>query len=435
MGLEGICTLPSVVCSKILSYLHWKDKIVIAHALPGWNKHLHSSVAWRWVEFLEWRVGIPDDFEAVLMDDLKAQMKCIRKYGKYFQHLSIALSVFDVQPNSHGAQLLDQISIYCSNLKSLRNYHEFITGTYEFLLPLKRVCSECKLLRSIQICNLDDCPADRMTGKAKVFQVLNDLDLCKKIDLLEFTLDNRCPRPVTDLVLFKNLHTLKTEIVNLNQDVIQTLVNYNLRKLHVLKDRNSELWSIPHLLDWTKINDKRKRLDIHYIFEDIRVTRFDFTPNPFLTSITLNRISHAVSRDVIRQIADLYGNSLKTFVHFSMLHPIVAPYEDMESLPCDYYFFASQCVHLKTFIAGIPLQCEAIWCLAMKAENLKNLVIQKTQLLYKYRVCLPLRTLPQEGSLDNEASFCREISYWMNKEWLPLDEDAMCERTEHLMQL
>jgi hypothetical protein len=61
----------------------------------------------------------------------------------------------------------------------------------------------------------------------------------------------------------------------------------------------------------------------------------------------------SVSRDILRAIAAYYGQSLETYAHFSMKYVTLHPYEDMESLPCDYYYFASQCVFVFHFMSKI----------------------------------------------------------------------------------
>lgn len=438
-----LLNLPSVVRCRILSFLNWEDRILAGQAIPGWYSELHTSFSWNFVEFTKWGIRFPHSFDRVLIDQGK-EKKCIDEFGKYFQHITIALSVFDVQENSHGhghgVQLINKLSRCCPSLKSLRIYHEFIFCTFEgkwedYLLALKNWCQ--KSLKHVQLINLEDCPLNIETKNCKFFEVMQEISMCEHVNVLEFTLHNHCQRPVRGLRPFNSLHTLKTEHSSISTDIIQDLVQQNLQHMYLIRDQNTEKWTSGRTpIDWCDIKP-RKAFQVHYIFDQIRVQQCDFAVNPFLLSITLSRVPNALSRDILTNIAALYANQLQTFAHLSMLHPTLPPYDEMESLPCDYYYFASQCRNLRTFVCGIPMPCEAVWCLAMKANKLQNLHVQKGQLLYNYRVCMPVPSTLAEGGgvLDNEANLCQEVSQWMGFSWTPILEEEMCEKAESLLHL
>lgn len=439
---EGLLALPSIVRCRILSFLDWEDRIKAGQSIPGWFNELHSSYAWANAEFTNWAIGLPDGYNSAFIADGEKQQKCIKQYGKYIQHCTIALSVFDVQERSHGVDLLNRLSECCPSLKSLTIYHAFMFCTFEgkwedYLLPLKNLCKKCKALKYVQLCSLDDCPKNRDTGNCKVFEVLQEVSLCEWINLLEFTLRSNCPRPVQGLTSLRNLHTLKVEHSTISTAILQCLSQQSLQQLYLIRDQDTESWSSGKTpIQWCEIKP-RKGLSVHYIFDKIKLGLVDFTVNMFLVSITLRRMPNALSRDVLRHIAALYAKSLQTFAHLSMLHPTLPPYEDMESLPCDYYFFAGQCTELRTFMVGIPLPCEAVWCLAMKVNKLQNLHVQKGQLLYNYRVCLPVHvhsTLRVGRRLDSETWLSKEVSHWLSYSWAPIEEEELEEKSIKLFQ-
>ncbi|OWF37237.1 uncharacterized protein LOC110440409 [Mizuhopecten yessoensis] len=435
---QQLVNLPAVVRCRILSFLEWENRILAGQVIPSWHNELHASFSWAFVEFNNWAIGLPDGFNSAFIEEGKQQQKCIEEFGKYFQHVTIALSVFDVQENSHGVQLLNKLSQCCPSLKSLRIYHEFMFCTFEgkwedYLLPLKNLCK--KSLRHVELCSLDDCPRNIETKNCKFFEVMQEVSMCERVNVLEFTLHSYCHRPVKGLSPFNSLHTLKAEHSSISTAILQDLSQQNLKHVYLVRDQNTEGWTSGKTpIRWYDIKPRRD-LEVHLIFDEIRVGLNDFAANPFLVSITLRKVPNALSRDVLRNIAALYANSLQTFAHLSMLHPTLPPYDDMESLPCDYYYFASQCRNLRTFVAGIPLPCEAVWCLAMKADKLQNLHVQKGQLLYNYRVCLPVPSTIREGGgiLDSEPCLSKEVSHWMGFSWVPLTEEELCEKTDRLL--
>ncbi|XP_060064378.1 uncharacterized protein LOC132544745 [Ylistrum balloti] len=435
---QKLLNLPSVVRCRILSFLDWENRILAGQVIPGWYTELHTSFSWAFVEFTNWAIGLPNGFNSAFIDEGKQQERCIEEFGKYFQHITIALSVFDVQENSHGIHLLNKLVQYCPSLKSLKIYHELMFCTFEgkwedYLIPLKRLCE--KSLKNVQLCSLDDCPRNIETKNCKFFEVMQEVSMCERVDVLEFTLHSYCHRPVKGLSPFHNLHTLKTEHSSISTAIIQDLVKQNLKHIYIIRDQNTEKWTSGTTpIQWGDIKPRRG-LQVHYIFDEIKVRLDDFALNPYLVSITLRKVPNALSRDVLRNIAALYANSLHTFAHLSMLHPTLPPYDDMESLPCDYYYFASQCRNLRTFISGIPLPCEAVWCLAMKADKLQNLHIQKGQLLYNYQVCMPVPSTLREGGgvLDSETSLRKEVSHWMGFSWTPVLEEELIEKTDRLL--
>ena len=126
----------------------------------------------------------------------------------------------------------------------------------------------------------------------------------------------------------------------------------------------------------------------------------------------------------------LYSNCLHTFAHLATKWINMLPYEDFESLPCDYYFFASQCTHLKTFATTVAVPCEAIWCLAMKGRQLQNLYVCREQILSNYIVCLPFPTVFHK--VFDIAALKTEVSQWLNREWCPMSESEIAIKTRYL---
>lgn len=436
---ECLGTLPAIVACKILSYLDWREKLSFCkNVVPDWTQHLYSSNSWTNFIFRENILGLENNggmgvenyYEEI--PTYSDEKNLILEFGKYFQSCLIDFET------SGGLQIFNEIGEHAVNLKYIQIFHSPVLfycppAILEYYYScLGKLVSNCKKLHHLSMCRLDELSADEVEMKGYFFSRIIDIGIIEQITGLDFSMDSSYVTPINILTHFKNLQTLKTTFCTVTTDIMRCLGKQNLKELYLVKD-NRKVGRDFQEIAWESlaVQDNIK-LDVHFIFQDTRIYVKDFPPNPFVKSIVFNRMVGSVSRDILRAIAAYYGQTLETYAHFSMKYVTLHPYEDMESLPCDYYYFASQCVKLQTFISSVPLPSEAVWCLAMKGNCLKSLCVTGNNLLFNYNVCLPFPASMKRGGMTKEF-LSSEVSSFLGLNWTFLSEDEMLEKKASLL--
>lgn len=430
--------LPTIVACKVLSYLDWREKLSFCkNVVPEWKQHLYSSLSWTSFVFREnilglenGGVGVENYYEEI--PTYGEEKNLILEFGKYFQSCLIDFET------SGGLQILYEIGEHAVNLQSIKIFHSPVlfycppAVVEHYYCCLGKLLSNCKKIRYLSMCRIDELSADDVEMTGYFFSRIVDIGVIDHITMLDFGMDSSYTTPIPILSRFKNLRTLKTTFCTVDTDIVRNLGKQNLQALHLVKDNRKVSRSFQEI-SWEALSAQDKiNLEVHYIFQDTRVNVRDFPPNPFMKSIVFNRMYGSVSRDILRAIAANYGHTIETYAHFSMKYVTLHPYEDMESLPCDYYYFASQCVKLKTFISSVPLPSEAVWCLAMKAVCLKSLWVTGTNLLFNYNVCLPFPASLKRGGMTKEF-LSSEVSSFLSLNWTFLSEEEMIEKKALLL--
>lgn len=433
-----LAELPAIAACRVLSYLDWREKLSFCcQVVPEWYQHLYSSLSWENFVFRENILGLSPGGCGVenLYEEVPSysdEKNLISKFGKYFQSCLIDFET------SGGLQILYEICEHAVNLQSIKIFHSPVlfycphTVVEHYYSCLQKLLSNCKKMSYLSMCRIDELSADDVEMKGYFFSRMEDLRVIDHITMLDFGMDSSYTTPIPILSRFRNLRILKTTFCTVDTDIVRNLAKQNLKVLHLVKDNRKVSRTFQEISWETLCVQDKVDLEVHYIFQDTRVNVRDFPPNPFMKSIVFNRMYGSVSRDILRTIAANYGHTLETYAHFSMKYVTLHPYEDMESLPCDYYYFASQCVRLKTFISSVPLPSEAVWCLAMKAVCLKSLWVTGTNLLFNYNVCLPFPASFKRGSMTKEF-LSSQVSSLLNINWTFLGEEEMIEKKEMLL--
>lgn len=437
---ECLNTLPAIVACKILSYLDWREKLSFCkNVIHDWMPHLYSSHSWTNFVFREnilglengGGMGVENYYEEI--PTYSDEKNLILEFGRYFQNCLVDFET------SGGLQILNEIGEHAVNLKTINIFHSPVLfysplSVLEYYYScLKKLVLNCRKINHLSMCRLDDFSADEVEMKGYFFSRIMDIGILEQITVLDFSMDSSYVTPITILTQFKNLKTLKSTFCTVTTDIVKCLAKQNLKELYLVKDNRKVRRDFQDISWETLAAQDNLNLDVHYIFQDTRIYVRDFPPNPFVKSIVFNRMVGSVSRDILRAIAAYYGQNLETYAHFSMKYVTLHPYEDMESLPCDYYYFASQCIKLRTFISSVPLPSEAVWCLAMKGKYLKSLWVTGTNLLFNYNVCLPFPASMKRGGMTKEF-LSSEVSSFLGVNWTFLNEDEMLEKKVSVLQ-
>lgn len=109
--------LPSIVTSKILSYLPWQEKMATVTAISPWNEALRSTEAWSFIRYgpeLEENVY----FAKASRDDF---VTCLKQYGSFMRslHLCFGYSIENFSIANTGKQIFILIQKKCNNLAAL----------------------------------------------------------------------------------------------------------------------------------------------------------------------------------------------------------------------------------------------------------------------------------------------------------------------------
>lgn len=434
MKASPLIHLPSIAIGNILSLLSWREKLSAVAAIKEWRDELQSPQAWDCFENCHDEVFLCVNSHMYSVS--KEEIECIKKYGKYFQNCK--LNYFCIYKFDCSIDLLKTIAFNCPNLKSVTLEHpdgfrfSQLQDLVSYTACLQLMCLNC--VRSIRLFNLDYLPLNEGNGVEEIFSFLSFYhdEVLEKIDMLEFSHTRDFGRPLQSITSLCNLTHLKAPIQTLNTSMIKYLSKLNLKKLFLVSDGSTmnEGFQEQKEIVWDDIAKVNHHLIVHYIFQERTIYSKDLVPNPLVRCLVFDSLCNSLSRDVLQTISALYGNSLETFAHLATKWIHLLAYEDMESLPCDFYHFATQCIHLKTFAIKVAVPCEAVWCLAVQGRLLKKLFVSREQLLYNYHVCLPFRTISHQ---ELDPSFLKhEVSEWLGYPWEPLSDDQMAVKTRYL---
>ena len=364
-----ITSLPSVITAKILSYLPWKDKLSAVAAVPLWVEHLRTSDAWHWF-CSNYDVAAT---RQMLRQHHQMSCWCIRHYGRYFRNCRLVLHYLDL--SDMGLELVEHLAHHCANMRSFRLYHpSCFTFTEQevfekYVMLLKLTVDNCRSLKHIALCNVDYLAMNKRSGIQELFECFVEEDISSHIHELEFSHAYDYSSPVSCLVHFDNLVSLKCPIQVLNTGIVLQLTGKKLRALHVVNDGATlnENYSELVEMQWADIHRQAAHLQVHYIVQGRTWRVDDLVPNPLIRTVVLDSLCNSINGDLVDSIGRMYGQTLQCYAHLATEWNYL-PYEDLGDVPTMYAHLVRNCRCLDTFASAVEVPGTALLLMAANGK-------------------------------------------------------------------
>ncbi|XP_064636924.1 uncharacterized protein LOC135493489 [Lineus longissimus] len=381
----NLVNLPSVIITRILSFLPWKDKLEVVKYLPGWEDELTSPDAWSFFE--NTYTTIADRGQIFLWH--QELCLCIQTYGKYFQHCKIVLNYYDLYDN--GLHLLEAVSDQCCNLKTLALHHPICFGfnlvevLHQYVDILTKIVDQSRCLRSISLFGLDYLALDRFVGMNELFVSLSKDQHCpvaQRVKVLEFSHAYDFSEPIHTLTYFDNLHFLKTEMQSLNTGIIDKLCSKKLRNLYLVNNGATlnEEFHEHSSIHWEELASKYPGLNVHYIFQGRTLHSCDLVTNSLVKSVVLDSMCNRVTHDLFEAIARHYGTRLELFAHLATEWSFM-PYDDNLDQSVTFMHLLSHCPLLVKFLSQVAVSSSALLEMA-ESKQLSEIAVVENELLF-----------------------------------------------------
>ncbi|XP_074651523.1 uncharacterized protein LOC141906190 [Tubulanus polymorphus] len=381
--------LPPPITANILSFIPWQEKIqFVTEILPEWRTGLYSTGAWTHFHIPHFmRRGGESDHEHELRE-------CITEYGKYIQHLTVALVAFNYNLDDVNIQLLEHIAKCCRSLRTFRVDHPSSVRFYmqdvlhRYAKLLHDIAEVNCYLRSVALCDITYMPFDRALGMNEflsTFLPYDKLTNCvTKLELCDFY---DYSQPYESLCRFTNLKILKILVEVLNTDVILGMCAMSLEHLYIVNSGSAinEEFRESERIDWAAVAKKNPHLRVHYIYQERTIKTDDIVANELVQSVVLDSLCNPVNSEIMLTIISNQGKNLQTFAHLDTYWDYNAYGEDFDYVGC-FSFMSRSCERLKAFISTVRMSCQALMEMAESTAFERVLVVAE-QLFLDFDYC------------------------------------------------
>lgn len=405
--------LPDVVLGKIMSFLHWKEKQLLAIAFDRIGALIESPTAWEYFENNR-NYAFHHLFKFMQFSHLLEQeIEVICLYGKYFQRCKLWLYSMDLpQLDSTalcdmGLAILNAVSVHCKHLKwlcivhpadmtfdHLHNCNDYIKSLENIVFGSKRKCSLS--LRNLFYSSMDLS----MSVIDSYLYFLGGVRLLQNITCLDIShglISNGTCKPKPIFKQCPNVSLLKCPLHSVNTNIVLDLCKQKLLRLYLVSDEHTkdQGFSEDSLLDWAKINtemdlNRRNRFEVHYIFENRILESIDFVPNPFTKSLVLNNLTCSISACMLHFMADTYGSTIENLAFCSNYWEFLMYFTDLHDIGDSFAYVGRKCRVLRSFISCLKLPSSAILNLVRSSRTLMHVRV------YKEKVNLSTEDKPVE---------------------------------------
>ena len=411
---EVLSDMPSIVCSKILSFMHWQDKQNAVQAFPKWKEHLSSPQAWSWFSS-SMKPGSSNHGNCdgvrheTPMQFHRITCYCIRRYGFYFQNCDLTLH--DLDPIGTSLELIETVAIYCRNAKTVRIHHELsqvagipeVLDKYFSLLRLLR--ANCQHLRRVILYGVQRLSAREDRGLSKFFSRFDKSRASVTVDELEFSTGCKViGHPLNGLAGFDNLLRLRCPIQALSTEILVSLASKKLTQAFVVYDAASsgENFDEAAAINWHSVYRVRPTLEVHYTVRDCM---HPVVSNPLVHSLILDSLVDGVDRETFDAVVCAYGRNLRTFAYLAADRTCFV-YRRRADLPGLFASLARGCPHLHTFAAEVEMPAAAL-LLTVTNKRLKNVWVDGTAITFTSEVFRK-----RSPSFDGNPEDLEYVDWW-----------------------
>jgi hypothetical protein len=396
-----LANLPSVVASKILSYVPWQEKTTVVQVITSWAEALRSTEAWGFVKYgpeIEENIY----FARASRTDFLA---CIKQYGNFMRsiHLCFGYSITEEKPT--GEEILTYVHKKCINLAVLRVEQEVPEGSHNalpFCWPssvgnlIKDIAADCQSLQSMALCQ----PIVIWNEESEnILLLLSKSCAASKITELElthFSILNQEGK----LQFLKDLTSLRKLTVRrekVNKEILLHLVKHSLKELVLYQEEELPFEEQQDLGEefWLEVKRVCPQFKVDLILRCVMVLKILFPSSMPVRNLVLDFLVNVMTKGILDHIADCYNDTLQRFTYTNSF------LEDQEMgdvrVPASLISLTQKCPHLETLEYGFPLSSSAILVIA-QSRKLKSLVVPSVEVSY-------VNDIPVDNSTPKSAEY------------------------------
>ncbi|XP_062581721.1 uncharacterized protein LOC134243471 [Saccostrea cucullata] len=423
-----ITSLPSVVASKILSFIPWQEKTIVASVITSWAEALRCTEAWGCVKYgpeIEENVY----FASAGRSDF---VTCVKQYGNFMRsiHLYFGYTItYPMEPT--GEEILMLIHKRCGNLTALLVEQEIPEGSHSVLsyrwtssvgVLIKNMTMEFKSLKSISlrqpiiVWNQDE---------ENMLMVLTCTSAASKITELELTYLSVLNHD-GKLHLLKNFTGLKKLTVRrekVNNDILLHLVKHSLQELILYQEEELPYEDQQDLGEnfWLEVKKVCPAFRVDLILRYVMILKILFPSSMPLRYLVLDFLVNVMTKGIMDHITDCYKETLQRFTYTNSF----LENEEMgdSRVPASLICLTQKCSHLETLEYGFPLSSASIFLIS-QSRKLKNFVVPSVEVSYVNDISTDILGSKAEEYIDviNTADNCRKtlettVSHILGYHW------------------
>ncbi|XP_048758235.1 uncharacterized protein LOC125668309 [Ostrea edulis] len=398
-----LTNLPSVVASKILSYVPWQEKKAVGQVITSWTEALRSTEAWRSVKY-----GPEIEENVYFARASRADfLTCVKQYGHFMRsiHLCFGYSITHTSMEPTGEQILMYVHKRCCNLTAISIEQEVPEGSHN-ALPfgwpssvgnlIKDIAVDCKSLQSLALCQ----PIVVWDEESEnILLLLTKSCSVSKITELELTYLSLLNQE-GKLHLLKNFTSLQKLTVRrekVNKEILLHLVKHSLKELVLYQEEELPFEEQEDLGEdfWLEVKKVCPQFKVDLILRCIMILKILFPSSMPVRNLILDFLVNVMTKGIMDHIADCYRDTLKRFTYTNSF------LEEQEMgdarVPASLISLTQKCPHLETLEYGFPLSSSAILLIA-QSRKLKNFVVPSVEVSYS-------NDIPVDNSTPKAAEY------------------------------
>ncbi|XP_061182451.1 uncharacterized protein LOC133190781 [Saccostrea echinata] len=382
-----LINLPSVVASKILSYLPWQEKTIVASVIPSWTEALRCTEAWSCVNY-----GPEIDDNVYFVTAGRADfVTCVKQYGNFMRSIHLCFGHIIAHPmEPTGEQILMLIHKRCGNLTALHVEQEVPEGSHTVLsyhwpssagVLINSMAVEFKSLKLISLSQ--PVIVWNQEDKENILLILTCSSAASKITELELTYLSLINQE-GKLQLLKNFTGLRKLTVRrekVNNDILLHLVKHSLKELILYQEEELPYKDQQDLGEnfWLEVKKVCPTFRVDLILRYVMILKILFPSSMPLRNLVLDFLVNVMTKGIMDHISDCYKDTLQRFTYTNSF----LENEEMgdSRVPASLISLAQKCSHLETLEYGFPLSSSSIFLIA-QSRKLKNLVVPSVEVSY-----------------------------------------------------
>ncbi len=346
--------LPSVLVSKVLSYVPYTDKLSAVQAFPKWLPHLCTAEAWPDLMYV--------DHPASRIKDRQEICQCLRVYGRYIKKISLN---FHYHVRNSGTSLLKKVASNCTQLQCI----QLVEIDIDADRAVKNILDSCESLRDVSLVRpwVDWSRHNNtvaLVTTSNHSKKLTELVAVPETTDLEFDFSK-----VLQPQRLMNLHTLKVKRSFLHEDVLLQLASQKLIHVSIFQDKELPLDQCVLYKEetWNEVLSHKPKFCFHVALRNIVMLRTFFPAQAPLKALILADLQASITKGVLDTISENYHPTLESFVCTKSNAYETVDVEDRR-LPCALLDLTRTCAKLKTLVYGFNISSAVILLIAKESK-------------------------------------------------------------------
>lgn len=330
--------LPSVLVSKVLSFLTFTEKLCAVEVFPAWESHLNTTESWPELVYV--------DNRTTRIKDRQEVCQCLRKYGRFIKRIRLN---FHYHVRTSGTALMKKIATHCSQLQFIQLIETDIDADHSF----KNILDSCEMLTGISLVRPWVDSTCQRNAVALVMSTQHSAKLQELVAVPETTNPEYDFGKALQPSNLTGLQTLKVKRSFLSKDALLQLAGQKLHHLSIFQDEELPL-NEPLMYNeetWNQVLTLQSKFCFHAALRGIIMLRSFLPAKAPLRALILADLQASLTKGVLDTISAYYRSTLESFVCTKSNTYETVDVEDRR-LPFALLQLAYNCSKLKTLVYG-----------------------------------------------------------------------------------